>query len=393
MNNNSEDPIDEFLNGLKAKTEPGNEPKTTVDPIENEGGGNQVSDQQAQGVENPAVPETNPTQEIDLSKLTAEQQVAVFKSLTGIEISSIEDVKGFLGEYQKIPEYKKVAEMLPKAISELKKKQDVMSYFPDEDTYKVVQLTKEPKYRGKEPVLYNLFRNDIDKMSDIEAIGIGATLEKGTKISNPLRSAIKQLGMDPDDVLTNFEDLSQDDKDDIANLADEYREKLKVLKTSIPSPIQSGDFETELFNMDARAKDDFAKQVATMKPFALDIVRGVKELKVTDDFNFKVEMTPEEVESYTDFLTEASLSGEFNLATDDGKKELYDALLTEIWVDNREKVMKSYDTKLRAEYEQKYREKYDNAKPLGNSEPNPSSQGAKKNPLLDLVDNLINERL
>jgi hypothetical protein len=256
----------------------------------------------------------------------------------------------------------------------------------------VVQLAKDPKYKGKEAVLMQAFKSDLDAMKDLDVIALGASLEKSGKVSNPYRNAIKKIGLDPDEVIENYDELSADDKDALADAADTYREKLKTIRSTVAAPAVNDDIIKQLEEGERVAKDDFAGKVSRVMPISNAIVEGITELEIEDGFKFKVEMSPEQKQSYVEFLTQAIVSGEFNLETDEGKRELKDALETEIWVDNRKKIIKAWDTNLRTRMEEEFRQKYNNEKPLNTNEPVVSSN-APRNLLMDVIGNMINERV
>ena len=54
-----------------------------------------------------------------------------------------------------------------------------------------------------------------------------------------------------------------------------------------------------------------------------------------DNFSFKLDLTAEDKQEYSEFLAQAVLSGDFDVKTDEGKRDLYNALMDEIWIDNR----------------------------------------------------------
>jgi len=383
-----EDPINQFLDNYgkqAAVAEPPAPPvETTAPPI--------VETPADTPVVPPVVATDLPPQEFNISQLSREQQLSVFSNLTGLEVKSDEQLQAMLDTYGRVPELEKYATLFPKVVDELKKRQNVMDFFPDEETYKVVQLAKDPKYKGKEAVLMQAFKSDLDAMKDLDVISLGASLEKSGKVANPYRNAIKKIGLDPDEVIDNYDELSGDDKDALADAADTYREKLKAIRSTVTAPAVNDDIIKQLEDGEKVAKDDFAGKVSRVMPISNAIVEGITELEIEDGFKFRVEMTPEQKQSYVEFLTQAIVSGEFNLETDEGKRELKDALETEIWVDNRKKIIKAWDTNLRTKMEEEFRQKYNNEKPLNTNEPVVSSS-APRNLLMDVIGNMINERV
>ena len=49
-------------------------------------------------------------------------------------------------------------------LEKLKASQDVMSHFPDEQTYKVAQLIKNEKYKGKDAELTKVLKSDLSQL-------------------------------------------------------------------------------------------------------------------------------------------------------------------------------------------------------------------------------------
>lgn len=398
-----DDPIEEWL-AKKNESEAAQKPQGSDTPPAQSAVNADVNNQQIPPEQTPA--DTPPPAEVtppasdvppvsaglDLNSLTEEQKFAVFKSMTGVDSTDMKVVQKFIEAYNKLPEYEKMNQIYPKVVEELKKKQNIMEYFPDDDTFKVVQMMKDPKYKGKESALYTLFREDVDKMNDLKVIELGASIEKSAKIANPLKSALRSAGLDADLVLEG-EDLSDDDKDTLTELADQYRERLKELRTKATTPPPPADIEKMLLDLDANSKDDFEKRKQTVQPIAASIVGELKEIPVLGDFKFIVNMNDADKSGYVDFLTHSILSGEYDLSTATGKEELYDALLTEVFVDNKEKILQSYETHIRNKVEAEFRQKYNNDMPLNQNEPPVQNNEPKKNPVMDLVYGMINERL
>lgn len=334
-------------------------------------------------------PETNQQPDVEI---TPEKQIEIFNKLTGLEATSIDEVKEHSGILNKWPEYKKHLDLYPTLVEKLKASQDVMSYFPDEQTYKVAQLVKEGKYEGKKAELTKVLETDIKDLSDIEIVKLYAGLNAPAGVKNPFRYTVRKIGLDPDEVSDGFNDLNDDDKDLFYGLAAQAKGELADIGKDIEVPESNKDEIETLLQQEADSlKDDLEKKRSDVAPVARSVVDEVKEFQVDDNFSFKLDLNEEDKKEYSDFLTDAILSGDFNVSTDEGKQDLYNALLDEIWVDNRKKILKAYDADLRTRLEKEFREKYDNETPLKKETPKPEKQESKKSGLVNVIEGMVNE--
>lgn len=395
------DPVDEFLSGIAGGKETEDEPaKPDASAPEESAQAAEVintdpADQQAQGGETTeeAPKEEIVAQEFDIESLDVEKQLAIFNKVTGLGVSSIDDAKKYSEVFNTYPELQKKLELYPTLVEKLKQQQDVMSYFPDETAYKVAQLAKQEQYKGKEGALNKLLYSDVSKLGAMDIVKMHAELNTTEGIKNPFRYTIKKMGLDPDEVINNFDDLSEDDQDLFNGFAAQARKELSQIGSNIEIPKSaSEDIEALLSSQITAAKDDLAKKKEQIVPFTKELVDGVKELKVMDDWAFKLDLSAEDKNSYAEFLNEAILSGDFNIATDEGKRELYGALMDEIWLSNKQKVVKALDAHLRTKIEKEFREKYDNATPLNRQTPAPTG-GKKQTIVTDIVEQMVNELL
>lgn len=356
-------------------------PQETVEPVEGE------EPTEPEGAKEPVEPEQP-------AELTAEKQIEIFNQLTGLKAGSLDEIQEYSGVLSKWPDYKKNIELYPTLIEKLKTTQDVMSYFPDEATYKLAQLSKDEKYKGREAELTKVLKSDVSQMPEMDVVKLYAGVNSPAGVKNPFRYTIKKMGLDPDEVIDNFAELSEDDKDLFNGFAAQARQELSAIGNDIEVPKSSiDDIEVLLKQQSDQSRDDLEKRKTEVMPIASSVVDEIKEFPVADDFSFKLALNDKEKREYSEFLTEAVLSGDFNVSTDEGKRDLYNALLDEIWVDSRDKILKAYDTHLRTKLEKEFDEKYNNATPLKKDTPPPKDQKTKSSQMVDVVNDMINELL
>jgi hypothetical protein len=398
------DPIDEFLSGINQgkeeqdeSSEAGVSDDGSVDTTIEEQAettnaeSNDQSEQSGEATEE-TTEDISPV-EFDLEKLDAAKQIRVFNKLTGLSLTSIEEVNKLTSSLSEIPTLQKRLEIYPTLLEKLKQQQDVMSYFPDEVAYKVAQLAKDEQFKGKEGDLNRLLRSDISQLSSIDVVKLHASLNAPEGVKNPFRYTIKKLGLDPDEVINNFDDLSEDEQDQFNGFAVQSRKELAKIGKDIEIPKSaSEDIEAILQQQIASSKDDLESKRKEILPVTKDLVSKVMELPVLDDFTFKLDLTEDDKTGYAEFLTQAILSGDFNVSSDEGKQELYNALMDEIWVDNRKKVVKALNTHLREKYEREAREKYNNETPLNRKTAPPATGGKKSSTLSDIVEEMVREK-
>lgn len=338
-------------------------------------------------------PEPEPTpSDFDLDKLNEEQMLSAFRKITGTE-ATLEDAKKYkdiLGELNKT---KEIREKFPLILEKFKQSKDVLSYFEDEIAYKASQLAKDEKYIGKKAAIEELLRSDLKNMGALDTVKLYSKLNAPENVRNSLRYTIKGLGLDPDAVLENYDEMDEDDKDLFEGFAAKARKELSTIGTDIEVPkIMTDDIEKMLTDELNAKRDDLAAKRSEIQPVALSFVGEVKEFKVSDDFTFKLDLTDEEKRDYADFVTDAIQSGEFNVSTDEGKQALYGAVLDEIWLDKRPAVLKAYETHLRTKIEQEFRIKYNNETPLDSKKEKPEESRDKIDPMERLFDSMIAER-
>jgi len=352
--------------------------------------------------ETPPVPDINlppaetvpaVTPELNFETLPTEAQVKLFNKITGLNVSTIDDARKYAEVYEKLPNYKKNIDLFPILLEKLKASQDIMSYFPDEKSYKVAQLSKNENYKGKEAELSKLLHSDVTTMPAMEIVKLYSMFNTPEGVKNPFRYTIRQLGLDPDEVINNFDQLNEDDQDLFFGFAEKQRKELAKIGSDIEIPRSAmSEIEETLEAQLKTSKDDLEAKKSQLIPLTRSVVEDIRELKVFDDFNFKVEMSEDDKQGYSEFMTQAIMSGEFDISTDEGKKEIYEAVIDEIWVDNRQKIVKAIETHLRNKFEKEFRKEYDNEVPLGGNAPKPVQGENKKTVFVDIIEQMINER-
>jgi hypothetical protein len=330
--------------------------------------------------------------DFDLNKLNEEQMLSAFRKITGTE-ATLEDAKKYKDILGELSKTKEIREKFPLILEKFKQSKDVLSYFEDEIAYKASQLAKDEKYIGKKAAIEELLRSDLKTMGALDTVKLYSKLNAPENVRNSLRYTIKGLGLDPDAVLDNYDEMDEDDKDLFEGFAAKARKELSTIGTDIEVPkIMTDDIEKMLTDELNAKRDDLAAKRSEIQPVALSFVGEVKEFKVSDDFTFKLDLTDEEKRDYADFVTDAIQSGEFNVSTDEGKQALYGAVLDEIWLDKRPAVLKAYETHLRTKIEQEFRIKYNNETPLDDKTKKPEDKGEKIDPMERLFDSMIAER-
>jgi len=397
------DPIDVFIEGLQRKEQEND--KSDDKPDEPEGGeqlpAGEVeelkSDEQSEGEESPVIEEPVKAEEKP-AELTPEQQIEIFNKLTGLQIDSIDKVKEYSGILTKWPEYQKHLELYPTLVDKLRKSNDIMNFFPDEQTYKVAQLTKDEKYKGKEAELTKVMRSDISQMDDMNLVKLYGGLNAPSKVKDAFRYILKREGINTKDAYDesgkfDFEELDDEDKDLFYGLAERAKKELSVIGREIEVPKSLPDDINALLQQEADSiKDDLEKIRVEIVPKISQVIEGIKEIPVDDEFNFKFDLSADEKNDYSEFLTQAVLSGEFNVNTDEGRQDLKKALIDEIRLDNWDKIMKARDTYLKGKYEKAFREKYNNEKQLDKETPKPKREKTDASPLVSAIDEMIYER-
>ena len=401
-----DDPVEDFLKHFEQQHEQEggteDEPEGATTGIDSTAETNNAEGQTQQGADSGVSEETKKEEEQVVSQetskeepkaeITPEKEIEIFNKLTGLGVDSVDKIKEYSETLNKLPEYQKKLEIYPTLLEKLKASQDVMSHFPDEQTYKVAQLIKNEKYKGKDAELTKVLKSDLSQLPELEIIKLHAGINAPVGVKSPLRYAIRKIGLDPDEVVNNFDELSDDDKDLFYGFASQAKEELQGIGKDIEIPKSlNEDIEALLQSEISSAKDDLANRQKEVMPIASSIVNEIKEFKVDDNFSFKLDLTAEDKQEYSEFLAQAVLSGDFDVKTDEGKRDLYNALMDEIWIDNRDKILKAYETELKTKIEREFREKYDNATPLTKETPKPGSEQTPRSTMVDVIEKMIGE--
>lgn len=306
-----------------------------------------------------------------------------FNELAGTSFESIDKAKAFAETYKKFPNMEEQVKILPELVDALSKVENPMNYFRDEVEFKVSQLSKDERYKGKEEIVKGILNNNLEELADVKVIELASQLNAKQGVRNPLRAELRSIGVDPDDVLENYDGLDDDTKDLLKIRADQYRDKLKDFGSEIKPPSFEGTIVERLLNQKKTAVEETAAKVGKIKPIAKGIVSEIKEIPITDDFSFKLELTPQDIDTYTEELTEILSSGKYDLSTDDGKKMVYGAIVDMFRSDYFDKAVSALVSHLTSKTEERMRREFNNETPLEKREP--LSGGNKDKDMITLM--------
>jgi hypothetical protein len=324
-----------------------------------------------QDVGTPDVPPVVPVIEPQAAPVQTPQYdfMKEFNSKTGLNFDTEDKLKAFAELYNKAPEIEEKSKIIPELVDALEKLQNPLNYFKDEVAYKVAQITKETKYTGKENIVETILRNDLDKLGDLKVIELASQLKAKEGVRNPLRAELRGMNIDPDMVLEDYDSLDDDTKDLLKIKADQYREDLPKIGEGVKAPSFEGTAVERLISQKKAQQEDYASRMGKTMPIAQNIITEIKELKVADDFAFKLDMTSEEIKSYSESLAEILVSGQYDIGTEAGKKEIYSAIMDMLKADYFDKAVAAYASMNRTKVEEEMRRKYNNEVPLKKSEP------------------------
>jgi hypothetical protein len=351
-----------------------------------------VADNPPDDVTPTPVPEPTPPTPTGFSQ---DDVLREFNKLTGLNFDTVDKAKDFADKYSKYGDLEQQAGLIPDLVDALEKAENPMKYFRDETAYKVAMLSKEPKYTGKEDIVNEILRGDLESLNDVKIIAMAAALKASKGVRNPLRAELRSMNIDPDDVIgedVKYDDIDSDTKDLLKIRADSFREELSRLGQDIKAPTFEGTVVERLLNQKKVAKEDFETNLNKVMPIAEGIIGEIKEIKLTDDFNFKLDLTKQQQDSYKQELAKMLVSGRYDLNTDAGKATLYGELMTMIKADNFDKAVSSLSSFKATKIEEEMRRKYNNEVPLGKNEPPPSDEKGDDHPMNRAADQLISER-
>ena len=320
--------------------------------------------------------QTEETQEEEVTaeeELAIEKQLAIASKLFGREFLTVEEVEAFKTRFSGLETGSKQVDLIPKLLEKLKASQNILSYFPDENAYRAAQLSKLEDYKGKESIINKVLNSNVAELPSLEVIELQARLDAPKGIRNPFRAKLANLGFDPDSVMEGYEGLSEDDKDRIDLLASESRKSLARLGADIELP--KSDDSDVLSEMEAelsRAREDQSAKRSSLAPIAEAIVSELKQIEIEDGFNFKLDLSKEDRTELTEFITNAVLSGDYDLSTESGKKEMWTAVQDLVFLNNKAKILPLLSKHIREDEQRKYRQKSNNAIPINKNEPAPA---------------------
>lgn len=311
--------------------------------------------------------------------------------LTGMNFDSFDKVKDMADKYSKFPEIEEKAKIFPDLVDALEKMQNPLNYFRDETAFKVAMVSKDPKYQGKEDVLNEILRSDLSTVDDIKIIALATSLKARNGVRNPLRAELRGMNIDPDEVIDNYESLDDDTKDLLKIRADQYREELPKIGSDVKVPSFEGTVVEQLLNQKKATKEDLDAKMNSILPVAEGIIKEIKEMKITDDFSYKLDLTPDQVKSYSEELAELLVSGQYDLNTDSGKNEVYGAIMDMFKADHFDKAVSALRSHMTSQIEEQMRRKYNNEKPLDKQEPNPLEEKGDKDLITRAAEWLISQ--
>lgn len=343
----------------------------------------------------PDAPETNAAPEAPPVEKAVEPPqydfIKEFNSRTGLSIDSEEGLKRIVDIYSKAPEIEEKAKVIPELVDALEKLQNPLNYFKDEAAYKVSQLAKEPKYAGKEAYIDKVLRNDLAQLDDLKVIELAANLRAKDGVRNPLRAELRSMGIDPDAALEGYDELDDDTKDLLTMRAAQYREDLPKIADDVKVPSFEGTAVERLISQKKSQQEDYANRLVNIMPVATNIISEIKELKVTDDFSFKLEMSQDDLKDYSESLAEILASGKYDIGTQEGKAEVYGAIMDMLKADYYDKAVSAYASFMRTKVEEDMRRKFGNEKPLDKKEPPLDRREEEKGLIEKAAESLISQ--
>lgn len=318
-----------------------------------------------------------------------EKLLEKFNELSGLKLDSVEKFKDIAEKYNKVPEYEQQLEVLPELLDLMSKFENPLNYFKDEIAFKVNELSKDKQYNGKENLIDKVLRSNLNEIKDVDVIAIASQLKAKDGVRNPLRAELKSMGLDPDEVLENYDDLDDDTQDLLKIKADSLREELPKIGEGIKVPTLQGTPLERVLNERKASKEDLQARKAKLLPVSEGIVSQIKDLKITNDFNFKLELTPEQTKEYADELADIVVSGQYDLNTEEGKQQIYGALVDMFKIDFFDKIVSALDTARTSQAEEKLRREFNNEKPLDRKEPVPQGKEGDKHPMQAAAEMII----
>jgi hypothetical protein len=339
--------------------------------------------------EQPPVPPAETPIPEPIKTLTEDEILKEFNRVSGLNFDSFDKVKTLAESATKLPELEERASLIPELLDTIEKIQNPLNYFSDETAFKVSQLAKDERYKGKESIVNEILRNDLNTFDDLHVIQLASNLNAKQGVRNPLRAELKGMNIDPDDVIGNYDDLDDDTKDLLKIKADHYRDELKKIGEGISLPSFEGTKIEQMIAQKKVAKEDFEAKRSKILPVAEGIINEVKELKLTDDFNFKLDLSPDQVKEYSAELADLLSSGQYDISTDAGKNEVFGAILDMFKSDFFDKAIAALVTHKTSKIEEEMRRKFNNEAPLKGSEPPPTGTQDNKDLFTRIAEQMV----
>lgn len=339
--------------------------------------------------EQPPVPPAETPIPEPIKTLTEDEILKEFNRVSGLNFDSFDKVKTLAESATKLPELEERASLIPELLDTIEKIQNPLNYFSDETAFKVSQLAKDERYKGKESIVNEILRNDLNTFDDLHVIQLASNLNAKQGVRNPLRAELKGMNIDPDDVIGNYDDLDDDTKDLLKIKADHYRDELKKIGEGISLPSFEGTKIEQMIAQKKVAKEDFEAKRSKILPVAEGIINEVKELKLTDDFNFKLDLSPDQVKEYSAELADLLSSGQYDISTDAGKNEVFGAILDMFKSDFFDKAIAALVTHKTSKIEEEMRRKFNNEAPLKGSEPPPTETKDNKDLFTRVAEQMV----
>lgn len=339
--------------------------------------------------EQPPVPPAETPIPEPIKTLTEDEILKEFNRVSGLNFDSFDKVKTLAESATKLPELEERASLIPELLDTIEKIQNPLNYFSDETAFKVSQLAKDERYKGKESIVNEILRNDLNTFDDLHVIQLASNLNAKQGVRNPLRAELKGMNIDPDDVIGNYDDLDDDTKDLLKIKADHYRDELKKIGEGISLPSFEGTKIEQMIAQKKVAKEDFEAKRSKILPVAEGIINEVKELKLTDDFNFKLDLSPDQVKEYSAELADLLSSGQYDISTDAGKNEVFGAILDMFKSDFFDKAIAALVTHKTSKIEEEMRRKFNNEAPLKGSEPPPTDTKDNKDLFTRVAEQMV----
>lgn len=334
-------------------------------------------------VEIPEVPK-----EVDYSKIPDEKLMELINTKFNTKFDTAEAAMDYFNTQAT---YRGQEEIIKQLANKLKESSNVLSHFPDENSYKVAQLAKE-KYPNKQGILSRVVGANLENMSDFEAIRLAEELKRpsGSKV-DALTLKLARLGLRDNDI-SDFENWDELDKQLLIGEAEDAKAFLGDLGKDVTIP-EAGvdDFVSQIESGFQDNEKKLQQLTELYQPVAESLVNNRVKINPVEgsDFEYEVNLDAEGKKDLIEFLTAEAIEGEYNIKSDDDIRRLDRMLISEIWATDGPKMMAAYKDHVTEKVWEEARQKYENAQPLDESVP-PTPAGEKKVTDEDRARQLIN---